>query len=244
MPAALQNPFTLWLVLSAALGAAAWYGIRKELRWRAILYGSFLIACAVVLWPPHDRGDQKGKIRLGLDLKGGVHLVLGVQVDKAVENATERVANELRDTFRRKRLATNLKMPVSNLVRAILEDALDAVDAVGQRTESELLGIADRLAKQRDALRTSTVRGAQERAAGAEPEPAPETPTCPATAPSLEGVIGFQTLVLVTDAACTVCGRALPKGTKACRGVREEAGPRVLLGPECQWVPANEENGS
>lgn len=45
------------------------------------------------------------KLRLGLDLKGGVHLVLGVQVDKAVENATERVANELRDTFRRKRYA-------------------------------------------------------------------------------------------------------------------------------------------
>ena len=44
------------------------------------------------------------KLRLGLDLKGGVHLVLGVQVDKAVENATERIANELRDTLRRKRL--------------------------------------------------------------------------------------------------------------------------------------------
>ena len=29
------------------------------------------------------------RIRLGLDLKGGIHLVLGVQVDKAVENATE-----------------------------------------------------------------------------------------------------------------------------------------------------------
>ncbi|HEY5999053.1 MAG TPA: protein translocase subunit SecD [bacterium] len=44
------------------------------------------------------------RLRLGLDLKGGVHLVLGVEIDKAVENATERVANELRDTFRRKRL--------------------------------------------------------------------------------------------------------------------------------------------
>jgi preprotein translocase subunit SecD len=43
------------------------------------------------------------KLKLGLDLQGGIHLVLGVQVDKAVENATERVANELRDTFRRKR---------------------------------------------------------------------------------------------------------------------------------------------
>jgi preprotein translocase subunit SecD len=44
------------------------------------------------------------KIRLGLDLKGGIHLVLGVQVDKAVENATERVALELQDVLRRKKI--------------------------------------------------------------------------------------------------------------------------------------------
>lgn len=87
MPPALQNPFVLWLVLSAALGAAAWYGIRKELRWRAILYGSFLVACAVAIWPPYARGDQPGRIRLGLDLKGGIHLVLQVMTDDAL-NAT------------------------------------------------------------------------------------------------------------------------------------------------------------
>jgi preprotein translocase subunit SecD len=51
------------------------------------------------------------KLRLGLDLKGGIHLVLGVQVDKAVENQTERIANDIRDTLRRKRL------PVSGVRR-------------------------------------------------------------------------------------------------------------------------------
>jgi len=44
------------------------------------------------------------QLRLGLDLKGGLHLVLGVQVDKAVEANVERVANDLRDVFRRKRV--------------------------------------------------------------------------------------------------------------------------------------------
>ena len=84
MPPALQNPFVLWLVLSGALGAAAWYGIRKELRWRAILYGSFLIACGVAIWPPYARDGQPGKIRLGLDLKGGIHLVMQVVTDEAL----------------------------------------------------------------------------------------------------------------------------------------------------------------
>ena len=45
MPPALQNPFVLWFVLTAALAAAAYFGVRRELRVRAMLYGSFLIAC-------------------------------------------------------------------------------------------------------------------------------------------------------------------------------------------------------
>ncbi|AKF06570.1 hypothetical protein [Sandaracinus amylolyticus] len=139
-----------------------------------------------------------------------------------------------------KRLATNLKMPVSNLVRAILEDALDAVDAVGQRAEGELHGIAERLRVQRDALRSTAV------ARPARTPADPSQPACPSASVSLEGVIGFQSLVLVADATCTACGRTLRKGTKACRGVREEPGPRVLLGPECELLPSGlaEEDGT
>ena len=136
-----------------------------------------------------------------------------------------------------KRLATNLKMPVSNLVRAILEDALDAVDAVGQRAEGELHGIAERLRVQRDALRGTAVAKPAPSAAS---EPAPPSP-CPASSELLDGVIGFQSLVLIADASCSACGKALPKGTKACRGVREEPGPRVLLGPECELLPSGSE---
>jgi preprotein translocase subunit SecD len=84
MPPALQNPFVLWLVLSGALAALAYSWMRKELRARAVLYGSFLIACLVALWPPHARDGQPGKIRLGLDLQGGIHLVLQVVTDDAL----------------------------------------------------------------------------------------------------------------------------------------------------------------
>jgi preprotein translocase subunit SecD len=81
MPPALQNPFTLWLVLSAALAALVYFTVRKELRVRATLYGAFLLACAVAIWPVGE------KIKLGLDLKGGIHLVLQVVTDDAL-NAT------------------------------------------------------------------------------------------------------------------------------------------------------------
>ena len=41
------------------------------------------------------------KIHLGLDLQGGMHLVLEVQTQKAVENRIERTVQDLRDTMRK-----------------------------------------------------------------------------------------------------------------------------------------------
>src|SRR5688572_31874357 len=81
MPPALQNPLTLWFVLAAALAALVYFTVRKELRVRATLYGAFLLACGVAIWPLEER------IKLGLDLKGGIHLVLQVVTDDAL-NAT------------------------------------------------------------------------------------------------------------------------------------------------------------
>jgi preprotein translocase subunit SecD len=102
MPPALQNPFVLWFVLTAALAAAAYFGVRKELRVRATLYGSFLLACLVALWPPYDRAGQEGKIRLGLDLKGGIHLVMQVVTDDALIATVDDQVQLARDQANRK----------------------------------------------------------------------------------------------------------------------------------------------
>ena len=45
------------------------------------------------------------KIHLGLDLQGGTHLILEVQVDKAVEHNIERVRNDLVTLFRERGLS-------------------------------------------------------------------------------------------------------------------------------------------
>ncbi|MEO6401896.1 MAG: protein translocase subunit SecD [Vicinamibacteria bacterium] len=88
-----KNPFLLWLVISFATSALIWTFMRKELRTKAILYSAFLIACFVSMWPI-DR-----KIKLGLDLKGGMHLVLKVSTDDAlkatVSDAVSLAASEL-----------------------------------------------------------------------------------------------------------------------------------------------------
>jgi hypothetical protein len=136
-----------------------------------------------------------------------------------------------------KRLATALRMPVSNLVRAVLEDAVDAVEVVGERAEGELKGIVSRIHEKRETLRGAVQSSAREHTAAAAKKIEEAEPTCPASAPELDGIVGVQRLTLIADSKCTVCGRALPRGTEACRGVRDEPGPKLLLGPRCGLVP-------
>jgi hypothetical protein len=125
-----------------------------------------------------------------------------------------------------KRLATTLKMPVSNLVRAVLEDAVDAVEVVGERAEGQLRGIVSRIHQQRETLRTA-VQGTAPAKKAVEPEAPSKKPV------DLEGVVGVQRLTLIVDARCTSCDAPLARGTEAFRGVRDEPGPKVLLGPCC-----------
>jgi preprotein translocase subunit SecD len=67
----------------------------KNVRWRlAIIAG--VIALAIWQFYPPDK-----KINLGLDLKGGVHLVLKVQTDDALRSEVETTVERLRDTLTR-----------------------------------------------------------------------------------------------------------------------------------------------
>lgn len=63
----------------------------NNLRWRILLIVVIIGACLWAIIPP----DQK--IRLGLDLKGGVHLVLRVNTDDALRIETETTAERLRE---------------------------------------------------------------------------------------------------------------------------------------------------
>jgi preprotein translocase subunit SecD len=102
MPPALQNPLTLWLLLTAALAGLVYAFMRPELRWKAIGYGAFLLACGVMVWPPYERNGEPSKIHLGLDLRGGIHLVLQVVVDDALNATVDDAVNTARDQATRK----------------------------------------------------------------------------------------------------------------------------------------------
>src|SRR5438034_2703084 len=105
MPQAFENPVVLWFVLTLVLGAIAYGTIRRELRVRATLYGSFLIACVVAMWPPYEHDGKPGKIHLGLDLRGGIHLVLQVVTDDALNATIDDAVQTVRDQATRKGIA-------------------------------------------------------------------------------------------------------------------------------------------
>jgi preprotein translocase subunit SecD len=63
----------------------------KNVRWKLLAIIGVVALCAWAVYPPSQ------KVRLGLDLKGGVHLVLRVQTDDALRLETETRMQALRE---------------------------------------------------------------------------------------------------------------------------------------------------
>ena len=77
----------------------------KNISWKLVLVLAVVIAAVIYILPtlkpelwPHKT------INLGLDLQGGMHLVLEVDSEKAVESTAERISQEIRQQLKKKRL--------------------------------------------------------------------------------------------------------------------------------------------
>jgi hypothetical protein len=114
-----------------------------------------------------------------------------------------------------KRFADNLRIPVSNLVRTILEDALNVADAATENVESRLKKAAKQLEHERERLK-----------ARVKFDP-------------LKDVFAFQDITLAQDATCAKCERDLAAGTRASLGLTDEPPngsrkkPRIFVCDEC-----------
>ena len=113
-----------------------------------------------------------------------------------------------------KRFADNLRIPVSNLVRTILEDALQVADAASEGVESRLKRAAHQLEIERERLR-----------ARVKLQP-------------LKDVFAYQTVTLAQDVSCAACGNDLQAGDRAHMGLSDEPTngkrrPRVFVCDAC-----------
>lgn len=97
-----------------------------------------------------------------------------------------------------KRFADNLRIPVSNLVRTILEDALSVADLATENVEERLKKAAHQLEVERERLKKRVGL----------PDP-------------LSEVFAFQDVTLAQPAQCVKCGRELRAGEKAHLGLTD-----------------------
>src|SRR4030095_2218347 len=66
----------------------------KNLRWKFLVIGIVIAIAAIAIIPPSK------KIKLGLDLKGGVYLVMKVQTDDALKAETDTASEQMKEALR------------------------------------------------------------------------------------------------------------------------------------------------
>jgi preprotein translocase subunit SecD len=96
--------------------------MQRELRWKIPLILATIVGSLWLILP------LEKKIKLGLDLQGGTHLVLEVQIEKAVEGALERIADDIKRSVHQDNIEIGrLTVDIENLqVRVGLLDSADA----------------------------------------------------------------------------------------------------------------------
>jgi preprotein translocase subunit SecD len=109
--------------------------------WLRIAVVAAVLVGSVVLLAPRDlRGRPRQPINLGLDLQGGIHLVLGVDLDRGVEGFLDRVAGDVRAALQRKGIGSQVTRQgrTGVVVQLASPQALaDAQRALGDFTEFE-----------------------------------------------------------------------------------------------------------
>lgn len=111
-----------------------------------------------------------------------------------------------------KRFAQNLRIPVSNLIRTILEDAVSVADAATENVEQRLKKAASHLEHEREKLRKAV-----------QTDP-------------LADVFAFQPVKLALPATCAKCSKEMKRGEEANLGLTDSprpAGERVFVCDAC-----------
>ncbi len=111
----------------------------RSLKWRFILYAAITLFSILLLLPTltsqlpswFNKVIPTDKIHLGLDLQGGMHLILEVEAERAVESYVERIKNNLKDDLKEK------GVPVGRIEREKTDQII--MEVSGDKTKWEKL---------------------------------------------------------------------------------------------------------
>ncbi len=99
-----------------------------NLQWRYTIIAVMVFLAVYFVYPPQE------KVHLGLDLKGGIHLVLEVKVDEAVEAKVESDVESVRS------LLNDSSIPFTDAVRTAVDTIrISGIDAEGRGRLGDLL---------------------------------------------------------------------------------------------------------
>jgi preprotein translocase subunit SecD len=113
----------------------------KNLNWKLLTIIGVIAFAAAMIYPPFDTPGRRGRISLGLDLKGGVQLVLRVKTDEALQYTSEDAAERLRLALREKNIAGPV-ITVSGPTRIVVAGVPAAIDAAFRVLADEQAGLA------------------------------------------------------------------------------------------------------
>ena len=150
-----------------------------------------------------------------------------------------RISEQLAEDLRR--IADDLRVPVSNLVRNALEEAFSVVETVTDNF-GELIGeVVEEAERARDRVRRRRPRRHQRhsfhradrsrRRHGSDREAA-EAPR-DSERPEFPSVIGWQPLILNQRASCADCQASLARGQRAFGGLSAEGFSAIFLCSDC-----------
>lgn len=108
-----------------------------------------------------------------------------------------------------KKFAENLRVPVSNLVRTILEDAVAVANRASNKVEQRLISAAQQIHGEREKVRRTLERD------------------------PLDGVYAFQALVINSSNECAKCKVALEAGDEVHLALSDKPGPRAFVCSQC-----------
>ncbi len=109
-------------------------------------------------------------------------------------------------------MADDLRVPVSNLVRNVLEEAFSVVESVTENVGDLLDDVIEEASQARERRRDQT----GERASRNDPEPVERT--------EYPNVLAWQQLILNRDQRCGDCNDELERGSRAFVGMLESGG--------------------
>ena len=132
-----------------------------------------------------------------------------------------RISERLSDDIRS--LAEDLRVPVSNLVRNVLEEAFNAMEEVSEDVGEILDDVMDQAEKTAERFKRRQGRSRQRHSAEPARPAHPIRPTAPAEAPSpgvdLSQVVAWQPVILNVSQRCASTGRDIGVGEDAYMGL-------------------------